>query len=123
MSSSLRTAKGREAQEGGEEAAVDLRKRVSWIQQNLIAALGGFWSLITLVLGTVVTIILAGVDAIATAVEKKQRASNTAAAEGGGDDDAAAAVNQKEEMQERRAARPEVEMVESPLHTGAAHEQ
>ena len=78
--------------------------------------------MITLVLGTVVTIILAGVDAIATAVEKKQRASNTAAAEGGGDDDAAAAVNQKEEMQERRAARPEVEMVESRVHTGDAHE-
>ena len=95
--------------------------RVSWFQ-NLIAALGGFWSLITLVLGIVVTLILAGVDAIATAVEKKQNASNTAAAaEGGDDDDAAAAVNPKEEMQERRAARPEVEMVESRVHTGAAH--
>ena len=78
--------------------------------------------MITLVLGIVVTLILAGVDAIATAVEKKQNASNTAAAaEGGDDDDAAAAVNPKEEMQERRAARPEVEMVESRVHTGAAH--
>lgn len=75
--------------------AVITTTRLSWIQA-LVAAVGGFWSLATTILGLGATLVLAGVDAVASLVAKKRCV--------GGEDEDAASVEMIEDEDEGAAA-------------------